>query len=383
MKLLVNAISAKQGGIVTYTQNMIRWMREHRVDAVFAVPKAFEAEGSNVLRLQASDFGPARRLIWEQSIWPMIIRRQRPDILFSSANFGLLFAPVPQVLLIREGGLFDRFYLDNLAPSQGLSAAFMRSWRRRLMIASARWADQVITPSRTMRDLILAWRPGLAGKIEVCPYGTRRTLFSPSTELRPWRNHGRLRVIYVSVYYPHKNPLVVCEAVRQLNAEGFPAEATITMDLAEIGAVRGGALDALMMKRAVESGLVRLGRQHYEDLPKLYAAHDVFVFPSVSESFGHPMVEAMASGLPVVAADTPINREICGEGALYFRPFSSAGLVARLHELDQNPTLRRHLVETSQRRVASLFSWDDHMTRLMSIFEGVLANRRGARRQTA
>lgn len=376
MKLVVNAISAKQGGIVTYTQNMIRWMRTNRVDAIFAVPESFEAEGSNVIHLPASNYPPMARLVWEQTIWPAIVARHRCDLLFSSANFGLFAAPVPQVLLVREGGLFDKFYLTNFGPIQGAGTAVMRSWRRRLMFASARWADQVIAPSYAMRDLLIEWQPALARKIQICPYGTRSELFAPRPAARLWRADGCLRLIYVSVYYPHKNPGVICNAVRLLNEENFRAHATITMDLPEVKRVKGGTLDGLLMAQAAAMGEVALGRYPYDELPELYAGHDVFVFPSVSESFGHPMAEAMSMGIPIIAADTPINREICGDGALYFSPFSPRGLAARLLELDANPLLRQHLVEAGLRRVGALYRWDDHMSRLMSIFEHVVAKRR-------
>jgi glycosyltransferase involved in cell wall biosynthesis len=371
VKLLVNAISAKQGGIVTYTQNMVRWMRDNRIDATFAVPENFAADGKNFLRVKASNYTGGLRFIWEQTMWRAIVNSQSPDVLYSSANFGLFLSPVPQVLLIREGGLFDPIYLANFAPAQGPKMAVMRSGRRRLMLQSAKWATQVITPSTAMRDLLLLWQPKLSTKIEVCSYGTRNELFSPRDMGRPWRAGGTLKLIYVSVYYPHKNPGIVCEVVRNLNRGDFPALATITMDMEEIRRTPGGALDAYLVQRASQDGQVALGHRPYEDLPALYAGHDVFVFPSVSESFGHPMAEAMATGLPVVAADTRVNREICHDGAVYFKPFSATDLEARLRELDARPDLRRDLVMRGRRRADTLYRWDDHMTRLMSIFERI------------
>lgn len=380
MKVLVNAISAKRGGIVTYTQNMIRWMNAQNIDATFAVPRDFAGDGPNLLRVNASEYRPLTRLAWEQAVWPAIVARHKPDILFSSANFGLFYAPVPQVLLIREGGLLDPFYLANFGPAQGVKVAFLRNWRRQLMLASASWASRVVTPSAAMRDLILGWRPALGSKIDVCPYGTRGDMFLPRAEARRWRADGTFRLIYVSVYYPHKNPGVICEAVRKLDESGLRTRATITMDLNEIAQARGSALDTILVKRAVAAGDVTLGHRHYAELPALYAAHDVFVFPSVSESFGHPMAEAMSTGLPSVVADTPINREICGDGALYFNPFSPSDLAARLRELDSDPALRERLSANGRARASSLYRWDDHMQRLMAIFERVMAEKSVVRR---
>lgn len=122
-----------------------------------------------------------------------------------------------------------------------------------------------------------------------------------------------------------------------------------------------------------------LGNRSYDRLPELYRQHDVFVFPSVSETFGHPMAEALSVGLPIVAADTALAREICGDAALYFEPFSSRDLCHRLTELDRDPALRSTLAERSRQRALHLYRWSDHVDRLLSIFKSVI---RIARRKT-
>ncbi len=365
MRLLVEAISAKRGGIVTYTHNLVTAMRERGIDATFAVPHNFQGEGDHIIRLPASDYAPARRFVWEQTMWRQIVSRIRPDVLFSSANFGLFRSPVPQVLLVREGGLFDPYYLTNIAPTQGLATAILRQWRRWLMLASADWADLVITPTAATRDQLLHWQPSLSKKIEVCSYGTRTELFKPDHE-RGWRSDGELRLIYVSVYYPHKNPGVIFEAARLLNEQTFPTTATVTMSYDEIRQVRGSALDVAQLMRAPREK-IQLGPRAYQDLPAIYGKHDVFVFPSVSETFGHPMVEAMSMGLPIVAADSAVNREVCGDVALYFHPFSATDLIAQLRRLDADPELRQRMKIAGRERCDQLFRWDRHVDLLVTL----------------
>jgi glycosyltransferase involved in cell wall biosynthesis len=197
---------------------------------------------------------------------------------------------------------------------------------------------------------------------------------------RPWRADGILRLLYVSVYYPHKNPAVICKAVERLQADGIPAHATITMDLDELR-VPGGSLDQRMLAAAERAGHVTLGHRDYRTLPSLYRSHDVFVFPSISETFGHPMAEALGSGLPVVAADTQINRETCGDAAVYFQPFSPTDLARRIRELDANPELRSRMSDLAVSRVRHRYDWDAHVDRLIAIFETAIREswRRGRR----
>jgi len=368
MKIVVNAISARRGGIVTYTENLIEGLAARNVDAVVAVPPELaQTHPRGAMAVDTAGYSPLRRVLWEQSVWRRRVTRESPDVVFSSANFGLLWSPAPQVLLVREGGLFDPFYLTNVAPSQGSVRAVERAIRRRLILLSARRADRVIMPSRAMRDWLLLWAPEIAHKCSVNPYGTVPAFRADDAPPRPWRADGMLRLLYVSVYYPHKNPAVICQAAGALNADGIDTRARITMEPQEFD-LSGGRYDWLMVRQAVEAGQAMLGHVDYRDLPALYRSHDVFVFPSVSETFGHPMAEALSSGLPIVAADTSINREICGDAALYFPPFRPTALVDCLKRLDAEPALRDRLRTEAKRISERFYRWDDHVDRLIETF---------------
>lgn len=377
MRILINAISAKAGGIVTYTKNLITALEQRGLDFLVAVPESFP-DSPHLLRVRASNYRPAQRLAWEQTIWRRIIAANRADVLFSSANFGLLHSPVPQVLLMREGGLFDPLYLATVAPTQGLHSAAQRYLRRLLMLMSARANDHILTPTQAMRDMLLAWAPDLADRCSVNSYGTLVEMFQPA-ERRLWRQDGVLRSLYVSVYYPHKNPSDVVLACEQLVAEGMPATMRLTMELETIRRIKGSARDVFHVGRGIAAGLVQTGPVAYQDLPASYAAHDVFIFPSVSETFGHPMIEALASGIPVIAADVPVNREVLGDAALYFQPFRASGLAECLKRLDGDPALRDRMIAEGRRRATNSFNWTDHVDRLLELFEQVARTRRSRR----
>lgn len=369
MKILVNAISACMGGSVPYTSNLIDSFERRSVDARFTVSARFPLpDRPSMVRLAASDYRPAARLLWEQTLWRERVRQEQPDVLFSSANFGLLTSPVPQLLLVREGGLFDPYYMSHCTPEQGVRSGLHRTLRRRLIIASARRAERVMTPTASMRTMLLNWAPELENKVVVNAYGTVSGAFAPSTgRPRQWREDGVTRLLYVSVYYPHKRPGMVARAAEALAARGTAAHATITMNQRELGDFIGGAQDRIQLERALASGHVTLGRRNYADLPALYRGHDVFVFPSVSETFGRPMAEALSCGIPSVVADTPINREVCGDAALYFTPDSLTSLMSCLDRLDADPDLRHSLTERGRRRVLGSYTWDQHVDRLIDI----------------
>ncbi|MDC0033962.1 glycosyltransferase, partial [Alphaproteobacteria bacterium] len=98
-----------------------------------------------------------------------------------------------------------------------------------------------------------------------------------------------------------------------------------------------------------------------------YGSNDIFVFPSVSETFGFPLVEAMACGLPIIAADTLTNREICGQAALYFPPSDATALAGSIKELRTRPALYGWMRDTGIRRANSRFNLVDHFNRLVTV----------------
>ncbi len=114
-----------------------------------------------------------------------------------------------------------------------------------------------------------------------------------------------------------------------------------------------------------------IGHVPYDDIPTLYRDHDIFVFPSVAETFGHPLVEAMNSGMPIALAERPVNREVCGDAAVYFDPLSISQAVEKIQQLDASVDLRRKLSEAGVQRCVGNFEWEGHVERLIQEFERV------------
>lgn len=366
MRIAINAISAKKGGIRTYTANLLRELAARNVDFWIGVPQGFPS-APQAVPMPASEYGIVSRLAWEQTVWPRHVRNRGSDVLFSSANFGLLNSPIPQVLMIREVGLFDPLYLSSVAAGQGVKAAILREMRRKMILASARQAEIVLTPTQATADMVLAWDGALRPKFQVNPYGTLLDRFAPSPTPRAWAQDGTVRLLYVSVYYAHKVPGIMAQAVRLLSESGMPTQGTITMSLDEISRTLGSSQDMFLVRDAAERGELCLAPMNYEDLPSLYHQNDVFVFPSVNETFGHPLVEAMASGIPVIAADIAVHREVCGDCALYFPPFSPQILADQIQKLANDPVLRQSLIDKARRRALDMFAWNDHVERLLDV----------------
>jgi glycosyltransferase involved in cell wall biosynthesis len=176
------------------------------------------------------------------------------------------------------------------------------------------------------------------------------------------------RLLYVSLYGEHKNLSTLLRAISLLNKDGagkFLLRTTVDPDWEAVSWMVTCEGDlALAQDPEVSAWIEILGPVGREGTLELYREGDIFIFPSLCESFGHPMAEAMAHGLPIVASDTPVNREVCGDAAIYFSPLSAEDLAQQVRALAQDPGLMGKLGEVGRKRAATLFRWDRHVQRI-------------------
>ena len=192
------------------------------------------------------------------------------------------------------------------------------------------------------------------------------------------RGGSAKRILLVSHYNYFRNFETVLRAlVRIKSILAEPVQLVLTTDIrpgANYGGYDATPASRLIDRLGIRDNIAMLGAVPYECLGALYAACDLFVFPSYAESFGHPMVEAMAAGLPVVAADLTVHREVCGEAARYFPPFDDAQLAEFCAEVLRDPDLHDCMRLRGLHRAAD-FSWDDHVEGLTALIDRAVAER--------
>lgn len=171
-------------------------------------------------------------------------------------------------------------------------------------------------------------------------------------------------VVYTGNLYPHKNIPVLLNAIRLLGGE---------VSLALVGA-RSVFTDRAreMINRMQVSDYVHLlGRLTDREISQLYARASAFIFPSVIEGFGLTGLEAMAAGLPVIAANASCLPEIYGKAAVYFDPESPKDLSEKIYRVVFDNRLNKTLSLLGQEKVKQ-YSWAKMASETWQIYQSVL-----------
>ncbi|MGC8836936.1 MAG: glycosyltransferase family 4 protein [Anaerolineae bacterium] len=234
----------------------------------------------------------------------------------------------------------------------GLSA---RLWRWALQ--GALKAARLIADSRFTRDELLRWTDYPPQRVAVVPCGVA-SAFRPlddRTHLEAVRAryglpNGRL-LLHVGLASPRKNLPGLLRAVALVRGAGAEG-----VHLVQVGATPGKAERALTTELGLEGWVHWLGTVPGEDLPALYNLADCFVFPSLYEGFGLPVLEAMACGTPVVCSNLASLPEVAGDAALLVDPREPAALARAILDMLEDETLRGRLREAGLRRAAA-FTW--------------------------
>jgi glycosyltransferase involved in cell wall biosynthesis len=379
VRVLVNAVSIKEGGPRVVLLRLLQHMQAVRSDTDWCVAASAEiaADLARIPRLTqravAVDRSPHALVGWYEAGLTAMARHWHADVVFSVTNY-LPFRAMrrPTLLLEQHAGHFSAEF-DRLtreaAPSilgRGLWA-LKSGWVRR----SVKAATVLAVQTHALADAISTVTGRSQNSIHVTPHGPGWVERAAMPRSHP--SGGKWRIGYITKYGVQKNFVTLFQALATLARDGFPVTLVLTLDPAHAPVP---ALLAQARAMGIADLIENRGEVAGESVAALYDELDVFAFPSLCESFGMPMVEAMARGLPIVVADTPVNREITGEAGLVFPVFDADALAAVLGTLMANEEKRQAYAARSLTR-AQAFSWEQAAVSTLAALDAAAGARLG------
>jgi glycosyltransferase involved in cell wall biosynthesis len=307
---------------------------------------------------------------------PRRARRWGADIYFSAGEYAPVTSHFPVIASFRNPNVFTN--LDQgwpakqrarLAMLNGVARLAARTCERVMFVSedSASWIGDSLNLPESRRAVVhhgidaSRWACAPAAAEDGSPRGSY--------------------ILSVSSVYRYKNYVRLIEAYGALARRRPDAP-----DLVIIGDDQDPDHSRRMQEARSATGELAerihiLGEVPYADILEYYANADLFVFPSYLETFGHPLLEAMASGVPVVAADIPVFREIGGNAAFYADPHKTDALAAAMDEALHVPAARQALRGRGFERIRQ-FTWERTADQLRALLDEVI-DERAARRARA
>jgi glycosyltransferase involved in cell wall biosynthesis len=383
--LFFNALAASAGAGLTYVRNIVPEIsRRNDVQATFVVTPALRREFQeipNVTLMELEASGTARRFWQEQSLLPKMIRNANADVLISTGNFALRKSPAPQILLSGNSLYTSADFYRDVWARRDFGVWFDTHLKAILAKRSLFWADVTVAPSRAFADVLHQWTGRQVTSVyhgfDKSRFFQDTTPLSPDVQIKIKAAEDSLKLLFVSHYNYYRNFETLLRAVPLFRDRipGRKVKLFLTCKLSSCqnpGSYRAEVASALVRELDMTENVIELGAIPYNQLHHLYRSVDIYVTPAYAETFAHPLVEAMACGLPIVASDTSVHREICADSAVFFGRFSAAGLAEQVVNVASSQDLARNLKACGEKRSAD-FSWQEHVSKIVAIAEALCA----------
>lgn len=307
---------------------------------------------------------PLTRIAWEQLVLPRLLQRERVDLLHVGTHALPLAWPGPTVLTI-----YDLSFMLFPAVFRRANRAYL-TW---MVHQAARRAERVFAISDSTANDVHRLLGVPADRI-VRVYGGVDTRFGPIEDEEVLadfrRSHGLPErfSLYLGTIEPRKNLVRLIDAHARLGQSG-----TRDCPLVLAGAPGPGhqAIEAHAAQVGLGDSIRFTGYVPESEKPLWYNAARLFVYPSLYEGFGLPVLEALACGTPVVAADRSSLPEVVGDAGMLVNPESVEQIAEAMQQVLEDERLRERLAMQGPRQ-ASQFSWRRAAEETLSTYRAVL-----------
>jgi glycosyltransferase involved in cell wall biosynthesis len=278
------------------------------------------------------------RLLWEQTLLPLAVARHSVDVLLNPGFTGPILCGCPQVTVFHD--------LQHKRHPEYFRWFDLPFWNF-FLFWSVTVSRRIVAVSEATADDLRRWYRLPADKIRTVPSGVDPRFFDLAACRRP-----EAFLLAVSTLHPHKNLDGLLRAFAVFR-EGHPEYRLI---VSGIHGFYSTELHALRERLHLADRVEFPGWIPREQLYDLYARAKAFLYPSLFEGFGLPVLEALAAGVPAGCSGIEPMDSIAGDAALKFDPRDTSAIAAAMHRLVVDEELRGRLTAAGPKRAAQ-FSW--------------------------
>jgi len=360
LRIGINALyllPGKVGGSETYIRSLVRSLLEIDRDNTYVFFINKESKGIfpesdprvKIVLCPIEAINRPIRILWEQFILPFQVKRHKVDVLLSAGMTAPFFCPVPSVLVI-----YDLQHINQPRNFPRLYLFFLKT----ILYLSAKSSNGIITISGHVKQDIIRHYTIKPERIMVGYLAVDQDLFFPivSGDIGSIRTKYKLPehyILYAAAFLPHKNHERLLQAFKEMH-DTMPGMTLVLTGAWETGYDKTRNMIAAL---GLQNSVIMLGWLPFEVIPAIYRGAELFVYPTLHEGFGLPILEAMASGVPVVCSKIEPLIEVAGDAALFVDPYDhrdiAKGLSSALHDGD----MRTRLIQKGLHRVRD-FTWE-------------------------
>lgn len=308
-----------------------------------------------------------RFFVWKQVVLPIKAYSNNCDVLFCTDYFLPYFSPGLKTFVV----FYDTFFYEY---SNHYNSTWLKLFKW-LAVGAARKAERIITITEYSKRRIAHFTGISTEKIEaihLAPKKTAITQYDPSATTSSLVPSSKF-ILHVGTLEKRKNLARLIEALHLLHQTGYTDYSLVLVGQPSPKSDMDGSQEIYdtISRLGIKDSVLLSGYASDQDLGYFYKNAELYVFPSVNEGFGLPVLEAFHHQLPVLVADNTCLPEVGGDAVLSFDPFNSVDISSKIQQVIEDRELRENLIRKGNERL-KLFSWEKNARELVKIFKGAV-----------
>ncbi|MCF7912913.1 MAG: glycosyltransferase family 4 protein [Candidatus Cloacimonetes bacterium] len=370
-RIFVSGMAYDEGksGVSDYINNIVKALSiNHQVDMIMLESDVcrFPVSSPNLKIIPVSDKlkNAVINMLWHLFILPGKYNLKSYDFIFlPAANRRLLASfPIPSIVTFHD---LSQFHI----PAK--YDAFRMFYIKIVIPFFVKKADKILAISKNTKEDLIKFYKMSPESIEVNynGYDSQRYQPAPASVLKPLGISKKYFLYIARIEHPGKNHLRLIKAY-----EDLPVDLKNRYDLVLPGKNWSGSEIVLeYLKNSPDKERIHLpGFVDSEVLPALYQQCSLYIFPSLYEGFGIPLIEAMASGVPVVCSNTSSLPEIGGEAIALFDPYSELSIRETIWRVISSEIMQKAMIANGFKQVKQ-FSWKKHADKIIQSYQEIVS----------